>query len=496
MEEQKQPFNSKEYLRVQKENILQRIKNFEGKLYLEVGGKLFDDNHASRVLPGFEIDSKIQVLSSLKDQLEIVVVVNTTDIINRKIRSDTGITYDVEVERLILTYKSLGFMVSGVVLSFYEDNPNIAVFTKFIKNLKVPIYHHYKINGYPEDIALIVSPRGLGKNEYIKTERPLVVITAPGPGSGKLATCLSQLYHDSRLGIKSGYAKYETFPVWNLPLNHPVNIAYEAATLDLNDVNMIDPYHLEHTGNIAVNYNRDVEAFPLLKNIFEKIYGESPYHSPTEMGVNMVGFAIEDDEKVREASRQEIIRRYYEATKKQLLGNLPEEAVTKAKMLMNRVGVDLSNRPVVDAALKKSERIKEPVVAIELPNGKIVTGKRSNLLSASSAAVLNALKVIAGIDDKIYLLSPAVIEPIQTLKINHFKNRNTKIRLEEILVALAIQANTNPLAELALSKLSDLEGCEAHSSTILSTSDLRTLVKLGIRVTEEPQNVVFTKPEK
>ena len=490
------PFDNELYLRIQKENILERIKNFEGKLYLEVGGKLFDDFHASRVLPGFAIDDKIQVLSSLKDQLEIIVVVNTTDIINRKIRSDTGVTYDIEVERLVLTYKSLGFKVTGVVLSFFEENPNITVFTKFIKSLKVPIYHHYKINGYPEDIELICSPKGLGKNEYIKTERPLVVVTAPGPGSGKLATCLSQLYHDSRLGIKSGYAKYETFPVWNLPLNHPVNIAYEAATIDLDDVNMIDPYHHEFKGEIAVNYNRDIEAFPLLKAIFEKIYGESPYHSPTEMGVNMVGFAIKDDEAVREASKQEIVRRYYETLKNDLLGTYSEAMVTKAKLLMNRVGVDITSRPVVDVALKKSEKANAPVVAIELHDGSIVTGKRSRLLSASSAAVINALKKLANIDDKILLLSRSVIEPVQTLKIECLKNQNPKIRLEEILVALAIQANTNPLAELAMSKLSELQNTEAHSSTILAASDLKTLNKLGVHVTEEPQNFLLTNSEK
>ncbi len=486
-------FDNELYLRVQRENILERIKNFEGKLYLEVGGKLFDDYHASRVLPGFQIDGKLQLLSSLKEELEIIVVVNARDILNHKIRSDTGITYDVEAERLVLTYKSLGFKVCGVVLSFYEDNPNIIPFVKFIKNLKVPIYHHYKINGYPEDIALICSPKGLGKNEYIKTERPLVVVTAPGPGSGKLATCLSQLYHDSKLGVVSGYAKYETFPVWNLPLNHPVNIAYEAATIDLDDVNMIDPYHLEHTGQVAVNYNRDIEAFPLLKAIFEKFYGESPYHSPTEMGVNMVGFGIVNDEEVCKASKLEIIRRYYETLKKDLLGTFTEEHVTKAKMLMNRVGVDFSMRPVIETALKATERVKSPVVAIQLRDGKIVTGKRSVLLSASSAAVLNALKYLANIDDKIPLISRGVIEPIQELKVNILKNQNPKIRLEEILVALAIQANTNPLAELAMSKLKELDGLEAHSSTILASSDLKTLNKLGIHITEEPQNFVTTK---
>ena len=483
-------FDNEYYLSIQRENILKRIEQFENKLYLEVGGKLFDDNHASRVLPGFEKDDKFQMLLSLKEQIEIVIVVNSEDITKRKIRSDTGITYDVEVERLILTYKAHGFKVAGVVLSMYEDNPNTLVFSKHIKSFKIPIYHHYKIKGYPENISLIVSEEGLGKNEYIKTERPLVVVTAPGPGSGKLATCLSQLYYDHKRGIKSGYAKYETFPVWNLPLNHPVNIAYEAATVDLNDVNMIDPYYLEKTGEIAINYNRDIEAFPLLKAIFEKIYGESPYYSPTHMGVNMVGYAIKDDETVQIAANQEIIRRYYESLKNNLLGSYTEEMVMKSQMLMQRVNVNPDDRPVVNKAKTYSDKVKAPVLAIQLKDGTIVTGKRSDLLSASSAALLNALKKLANIDDKIPLLSRGVIEPIQTLKTESLKNANPKIRAEEILIALAIQAITNPLAELALSKLKELNGLEAHSSSILASSDLKTLNKLGLRVTEEPQNFV------
>ncbi len=486
----KKAFDNEYYLNIQRENIVKRIEQFENKLYLEVGGKLFDDNHASRVLPGFSKDDKFQILLSLKDQLEIVIVVNSEDITKRKIRSDTGITYDVEVERLILTYKAHGFKVAGVVLSMYEDNPNTLVFTKHVKTLKVPIYHHYKIKGYPENISLIVSEQGLGKNEYIKTERPLVVVTAPGPGSGKLATCLSQLYHDHRRGIKSGYAKYETFPVWNLPLNHPVNIAYEAATVDLDDVNMIDPYYLEKTNEVAVNYNRDIEAFPLLKAIFERIYGESPYNSPTHMGVNMVGYAIKDDETVREASKQEIIRRYYESLKNNLLGTYSEDMVTKSQLLMQRVNASIEDRPVIAKANSYSDKVKSPVLAIQLEDGTIVTGKRSELLSATSAALLNALKKMANIDDKIPLLSRGVIEPIQTLKTESLKNANPKIRAEEILIALAIQAITNPLAELALSKLKDLDGLEAHSSSILAASDLKTLNKLGLRVTEEPQNFV------
>ncbi|MCR5185017.1 MAG: DUF1846 domain-containing protein [Bacilli bacterium] len=486
----KQAFDNELYLRIQRENILKRIEKFDDKLYLEVGGKLFDDNHASRVLPGFAKDDKFQILLSLKDQLEIVIVVNSEDITKRKIRSDTGITYDVEVERLILTYKAYGFKIAGVVLSMYEDNPNTLVFSKHIKSFRVPIYHHYRINGYPEKISLIVSEQGLGKNEYIKTERPLIVVTAPGPGSGKLATCLSQLYHDNKKGIKSGYAKYETFPVWNLPLNHPVNIAYEAATVDLDDINMIDPYYLEATNIAAVNYNRDIEAFPLLKAIFEKIYGYSPYNSPTDMGVNMVGYAIKDDKAIQDAARQEIVRRYYESLKNNLLGTYSDDMVMKSQLLMQRVNIDLTSRPVIKKANTYSEKIQAPVLAIQLEDGTIVTGKRSELLSATSAALLNALKKMANIDDKIPLLSRGVIEPIQTLKVESLKNVNPKIRAEEILIALAIQAITNPLAELALSKLKDLEGLEAHSSSILAASDLKTLNKLGLRVTEEPCNFV------
>lgn len=487
---EKSAFDNELYLRIQKENILKRIEQFQNKLYLEVGGKLFDDNHASRILPGFEKDDKFQILLSLKEHVEIVIVVNSEDITKRKIRSDTGITYDVEVERLILTYKAHGFKVAGVVLSMYEDNANTLVFSKHIKSLRVPIYHHYRIKGYPENISLIVSEEGLGKNEYIKTERPLVVVTAPGPGSGKLATCLSQLYHDHKRGISSGYAKYETFPVWNLPLNHPVNIAYEAATVDLDDMNMIDPYYLEKTNEIAVNYNRDIEAFPLLKAIFEKIYGTTPYSSPTDMGVNMVGYAIKDDDKVTEACKKEIVRRYYESLKNNLLGSYSDEMVTKSQLLMQRVGTSIDDRKVIAKANSYSEKVKAPVLAIELADGTIVTGKRSELLSATSAALLNALKKMANINDKIPLLSRGVIEPIQTLKVDTLKNANPKIRAEEILIALAIQAITNPLAELALSKLKDLDGLEAHSSSLLAASDLKTLNKLGLRVTEEPQNFV------
>lgn len=482
-------FNNEKFIELQRENILKRISQFD-KLYLEFGGKLFDDYHAARVLPGFKTDSKIKMLLGLKDQLEIIIAVNAEDIIKRKMRNDINITYDVEVERLILIFRSLGFEVSGVVLSFYTENQNIKVFAKRMKAIKVPVYKHYRINGYPENIPLIVSDQGLGKNEYVKTTRPLVVVTAPGPGSGKLATCLSQLYHDNKNGIKAGYAKYETFPIWNLPLSHPVNLAYEAATADLNDFNMVDPFHLEKYGVMTVNYNRDVDAFPILKSIFEKIYGTSPYFSPTDMGVNMLGFAIEDDAAVCDACKQEIIRRYYQALKLNIYGSFTDEAVTKEQLLMNRLNISPDDRKPVKVALERSKKADAPVIALQLPDGHIVTGKRSALLSASAAMLLNATKYLAKISDGIHLISPNVIKPVQDLKVETLKNANPKIRANEILVALAIQASSNPLAELAVSKLKELDGCEAHSSSLMSVNDLNTLTKLGIRVTEEPTNFV------
>ena len=482
-------FNNDKFIELQREKISQRISKYN-KLYLEFGGKLFDDYHAARILPGFQPDSKIKMLLGFKDQTEIIIAVNSEHIIKRKMRNDINITYDVEVERLILIFRNLGFYVGGVVLSFYQDDPNIKVFAKRMKAIKVPVYRHYRINGYPENIPLIVSDQGLGKNEYVKTSRPLVVVTAPGPGSGKLATCLSQLYHDNKNGIKSGYAKYETFPVWNLPLSHPVNLAYEAATADLKDFNMIDPFHLEKYGVTTVNYNRDVEAFPLLKSIFEKIYGSSPYFSPTDMGVNMVGFGIEDDAAVCEASKQEIIRRYYQALKLNIIGSFNDEAVTKEQILMNRLNLSTNDRKTVKVANEKSKKANAPIIALELPDGHVVTGKRSTLLSASAAMLLNATKYLANIGDAIHLISPNVIKPVQDLKVGTLKNANPKIRANEILVALAIQASSNPLAELAVSKLKELDGCEAHSSSLMSVNDLNTLTKLGIRVTEEPTNFV------
>lgn len=484
----KEAFDYNKYLKIQRENILKRIHQFGGKLYLEFGGKLFDDYHASRILPGFRPDTKLQMLLGLKDQCEIIIVVNANDINSNKIRGDIGITYQEDVLRLVDNYKDVGLLVSSIVISFYQKLPNVIEFERKLKNNGINVYKSYEINGYPQNIPLIVSSNGLGKNEYIKTTRPLVVVTAPGPGSGKMAACLSQLYHDNKNGISAGYAKYETFPVWNLPLDHPVNIAYEAATVDLNDINMIDPYHLKAYGITSINYNRDVEVFPLLKAIFEKIYGKTPYNSPTDMGVNMVGFAIRDNKKVCEASKKEIIRRYYETKLKIFLGKISPDALYKMEILMNKVGVQSSDRKCVQKALETQEKEKEPSEAIELNNGKIITGHRSDLLGASAATLLNALKHFAKIDKGIFLLSPSVIEPIRDLKTNSLHKKYARLRAEEVLLALSIQAVTNPLAELALKQLPKLKGTELHSTTILSEVDRNTLKALGINVTEEPIN--------
>ena len=482
----KEAFNNQKYLKIQRESILKRISKFGDKLYLEFGGKLFDDYHASRVLPGFKSDSKLQMLLGIKSKVEMILVVNANDLISNKIRNDTLITYQEEVERLIDMYREVGLFVSSVVISFFEENASINKFINKLERNGIKVYRHYKINGYPQDIPLIVSEEGLGKNEYVKTTKPLVVVTAPGPGSGKMATCLSQLYHDNKNGIRAGYAKYETFPVWNLSLNHPVNLAYEAATIDLKDINMIDPFHLEAYGVTAVNYNRDVEVFPLLKNIFEKIYGSSPYNSPTDMGVNMVGFAIDNDKKVAEACYREIIRRYYQTRKSVYLGRLGEDSIEKMDMLLNKAGIKVSDRKVIEAAVGEADQKNEPSVAIELPNHKIITGHRSELFGATAACLLNALKVLGKIDKDMYLLMPAVLEPMKELKVNFLHRSNARLRAEEVLLALSIQSKTNPLAERAIKQLPKLVGCDAHSSTLLSEVDLQTLNLLGIRITEEP----------
>lgn len=480
-------FDNEKYVKMQSEHILKRIAKFGGKLYLEFGGKLFDDFHASRVLPGFKPDSKLKMLLELKEQAEIVIAISSCDIEKNKIRGDLGITYDVDVLRLLDAFRSVGLYVGSVVLTRYAAQPQAVAFQKRLESLGIKVYRHYDIKGYPTEISAIVSEEGVGKNDYIETERELVIITAPGPGSGKMATCISQLYHDNKRGIKSGYAKFETFPVWNLPLRHPVNIAYEAATADLNDMNMIDPFHLETYGETTVNYNRDVEIFPVLNAMFDMIYGKSPYSSPTDMGVNMAGNCIIDDEIVKKAANQEIIRRYCTALADKRKGEASEGLVFKLELLMKQAGLSLSDRPVIAASLKKAELTGAPAAAIELPDGTIVTGKTSPLLGASSSLLLNALKTLAGIDDSIHLISPVTIEPIQRLKIDYLGNRNPRLHTDEVLVALSICAATNPTAELALNQLSKLRGCELHSSVILSNIDEKTLKKLGINITCQPK---------
>ena len=480
-------FNNDKYLQTQSACIQQRINQFGGKLYLEFGGKLYDDNHAARVLPGFEPDSKLQMLIKLKDKAEIVIVINAGDIEKNKVRGDLGITYDLDTLRLIDIFRGVGLYVGSVVLTCYHNQPAATAFQKRLENLGVKVYRHYPIPGYPSDINLIVSDEGYGKNEYIETEKQLVVVTAPGPGSGKMAVCLSQLYHDHKRNIKAGYAKFETFPIWNLPLKHPVNMAYEAATADLNDVNMIDPYHFEAYGESAVNYNRDVEIFPVLSAMFEQILGESPYKSPTDMGVNMAGNCIEDDATVTNAANQEIIRRYYTALCNRKQGVGSDGEVFKLELLMKQAGVSSKDRPVIENALKKSEETGEPAAAIEMPDGTIITGKTSSLLGASSAAMLNALKYIGGIDDEIHLISPTIIEPIQKLKVGHLGNHNPRLHIDEVLIALSICAATDEKAQLALDQLEKLKGCEAHSTVILASTDEKMFKKLGINLTCEPK---------
>lgn len=479
-------FDNDKYLRLQSEKIKDRIAAFGGKLYLEFGGKLFDDYHASRVLPGFKPDSKINMLAQLKDQAEIVIVINAADIEKNKIRSDLGITYDLDVLRLIDAFRGYGLYVGSVCLTRFANQPSAMAFQKKLESLGMKVYRHYSIPGYPSNIPLIVSDEGYGRNDYIETTRSLVVITAPGPGSGKMATCLSQLYHEYKRGIQAGYAKYETFPIWNIPLKHPVNLAYEAATADLNDINMIDPFHLEAYGETTINYNRDVEIFPVLKTMFETIMGECPYKSPTDMGVNMAGYGIVDDEATKEAAKQEIIRRYYNALcdKRQGIGD--DEAIYKIELLMKQAEISVDNRPVVSAAKIKAEATGEPAAAIELPNGAIVTGKTSELLGASSALLLNALKTLADIEDSIQLISPTIIEPIQQLKVSHLGNKNPRLHTDEILLALSICAATDEVAKRALEQLKNLRGSEMHSSVILSQVDTKVLKKLGINLTCEP----------
>jgi uncharacterized protein (UPF0371 family) len=481
-------YDNDKYLQTQSAHIRERLASFGGKLYLEFGGKLYDDYHASRVLPGFQPDSKLRMLLQMKDQVEMVIAINAADIEKNKIRGDLGITYDRDVIRLIDIFRSLGLYVSSVVLTRYNNDQSTArAFRARLESLGVKVYHHYAIPGYPSDTAHIVSDEGFGRNEYIETTRELVVVTAPGPGSGKLATCLSQLYHEHKRGVRAGYAKFETFPIWNLPLNHPVNLAYEAATADLNDVNMIDPFHLEAYGITTVNYNRDVEAFPVLVAMFEKILGHCPYKSPTDMGVNMVGNCITDDAVVREASCQEIVRRYYAALCDQKQGKIPDDVVRKLELLMRKVGVTPAIRRVVVPALAKAEETGETAAAMELPDGRIVTGKTSNLLGASSALLLNALKALGGMPKDLHLISPVALDPIQHLKVDHLGNRNPRLHTDETLIALSISAATNPMAEYAMEQLHKLRGCDVHSTVILSSVDEKTFKRLGVNLTCEPK---------
>ncbi len=479
-------FDNQKYLSMQSEHIRERISQFGDKLYLEFGGKLFDDFHASRVLPGFAPDSKLKMLLQLADQAEIVIVINASDIEKNKIRHDLGITYDVDVLRLIQEFRDKGLYVGSVVITRYTGQPSADLFKSKLENLGIRVYRHYPIEGYPNNISHIVSDEGYGKNDYIETTRPLVIITAPGPGSGKMATCLSQLYHENKRGIKAGYAKFETFPIWNIPLKHPVNLAYEAATADLNDVNMIDPFHLEAYGVTTVNYNRDVEIYPVLAAMFEGIYGYCPYKSPTDMGVNMAGNCIIDDEACKEASRQEIIRRYYQALNRLAMDEGNSDEVYKIELLMKQAKIAADMRTVVPAANSLAEKNNSPAAALELPDGRIVTGKTTALLGASAAVLLNAVKELGGIADDVHLISPTFIEPIQGLKTGYLGSKNPRLHTDEVLIALSMCAATDPNARLALEQLPRLRGCQVHTSVMLSAVDIKMFKKLGLELTSEP----------
>ena len=480
-------FDNNKYLTLQAQHIRARREQFGDKLYIEFGGKLFDDYHASRVLPGFQPDSKIRMLASIRDDVEIVVVICAGDIEKKKVRGDLGIGYDEDVLRLMDVFRGLGFYVGSVVITQYAGQPAADAFIKRLTALGVRSYRHYPIAGYPSDVAHIVSDDGLGKNDYIETSRPIVVVTAPGPGSGKMATCLSQLYHENKRGVRAGYAKYETFPIWNLPLKHPVNLAYEAATADLNDVNMIDPFHLEAYGKTTVNYNRDVEIFPVLNAMFQRIQGTSPYQSPTDMGVNMAGFAIVDDAVCQEASRMEILRRYYAGMADRTRGRCDDEVVRKLEIVMQQAGVTPEICPAVAACLQKAEETGAPAGAMVLPDDSVVTGKTSSLLGASAALLLNALKAMAGIDHKLKLIPASVIEPISRLKTGNLGHRNPRLHSDEVLIALAISGLTNPLAAMVQEQLSSLRGCDAHFSVIISEEDEKLYKRLGINVTCQPR---------
>ena len=478
-------FDNDKYLSMQSEHIRERIGQFGDKLYLEFGGKLFDDYHASRVLPGFAPDSKLQMLLQLADQAEMIISINAADIERNKIRHDLGITYDQDVIRLIGVYKEKGLYVRSVVITRYAGQSSADVFQKKLEAIGIKVYHHYSIDGYPNNVEKIVSDEGYGKNDYVETTRPLVIVTAPGPGSGKMATCLSQLYHENKRGVKAGYAKFETFPIWNIPLKHPVNLAYEAATADLNDVNMIDPFHLEAYGETTVNYNRDIEIYPVLAAMFEGIYGHCPYKSPTDMGVNMAGNCIVDDEACQEASKQEIIRRYYQSVNRFVRDEATKDEVYKQELIMKQAKITVDDRAVVPVANKLAEETGSAAAALELSDGTIVTGSTSDLLGPSSAVLLNAIKILGGIDKKTHLISRTFIEPIQKLKTQYLGSKNPRLHTDEVLIALSMCAVSDPNAKLALQQLPKLAGCQLHTSAILSAVDMNTFKKLGIEFTNE-----------
>lgn len=479
-------FDNEKYLKIQSEHIKERISKFGNKLYLELGGKLFDDHHASRVLPGFQPDSKLRMLQQLKDQAEIVIVISALDIEKNKVRNDLGITYDMDVLRLRTEFQNRGFMVSSVVVTHYNGQISADSFRQRLERMDIKVYYHYTIEGYPNNVGLITSDEGFGNNDYIETSRPLVIVTAPGPGSGKMAVCLSQLYNENKRGVEAGYAKFETFPVWSLPLKHPVNIAYEAATADLNDVNMIDPFHLEAYGKTAINYNRDIEIFPVLNALFEGIYGENPYKSPTDMGVNMVGFCINDDEVCCHASKNEIIRRYFTALNRLAQGDGNDEEVNKIALLFKQAKIDISYRRPVKAARDRAQKSGLPCSAIELSDGTIITAETSELLGPSSALILNAIKHLAGIDHNVKLIPQDLIEPIQHTKLNYLCSNNPRLHSDEVLVALSVLSSRNEDCRRALEKLPELRGCEMHSTVMLGEVDHKIFKKLGVGLTCDP----------
>ncbi len=479
-------FDNEKYLKIQSEHIKERIAKFGNKLYLEFGGKLFDDFHASRVLPGFQPDSKLKMLMQLSDYAEIIIVISAIDIEKNKVRSDLGITYDKDVLRLKDEFEKRGLMVGSVVITHFKGQESAKLFRNRLKRLNIKTYYHYTIEGYPSNVALIDSDEGFGKNDYVETSRPLVVVTAPGPGSGKMAVCLSQLYQDNKKGIKAGYAKFETFPIWNLPLKHPVNIAYEAATADLNDVNMIDPFHLEAYGKTTINYNRDIEIFPVLNAIFEGIYGENPYKSPTDMGVNMAGNCIFDDEACKYASNQEIIRRYYKSLNNFAEGKSEENEVNKIALLMQQAKITTADRKTTIAAKAKGDKAKSPAAAIELPDGTIITSKTSELLGTSAALILNATKHLAGIDHKVKLIPAEMIEPIQNMKVSYLHGKNPRLHTDEVLVALAMLSLQDDNCKKAIAQLPKLQGCQLHTTAMLSEVDRKIFQKLGVDFTCDP----------